>query len=133
MKPPTNLTSVRSRALHAVLLPPGTGGGRFFETLAAALDGSGPAILPLDSSLPRARLDELIAAFAPAKVETAQDFQRPPGAGRRRPASAGRSAPEGPASPGVADDVAGVLATSGPTGVPKGAQPTATALTASAR
>ena len=133
MNPPINLTSVTSRPLHAVLLPPGTDGGRFLEALAAALDGSGPAILPLDPSLPRARLEELIAAFAPAKVETAQDFQRPAGAGHRRPASAGRSAPEGPASPGVADDVAVVLATSGSTGIPKGAELTATALTASAR
>src|SRR5260221_14243964 len=97
MNPPINLTSVTSRPLHAVLLPPGTDGGRFLEALAAALDGSGPAILPLDSSLPRARLDELIAAFAPAKVETAQDFQRPAGAGRS-PGKPGRRAPRGPAS-----------------------------------
>jgi O-succinylbenzoic acid--CoA ligase len=130
MNPPINLTSVTSRPLHAVLLPPGTDGGRLLEALAAALDGSGPAILPLDPSLPRARLDELIAAFAPATVETAQDFQRPAGAGRRRQASAGWGAP---ASPGVADDVAVVLATSGSTGIPKAAELTATALTASAR
>src|SRR5260221_3745290 len=133
MNPPINLTSVTSRPLHAVLLPPGTDGGRFLEALAAALDGSGPAILPLDPSLPRARLEELIAAFAPAKVETAQDFRPPAGAGRRRQASAGRSAPEGPASPGVADDVAVVLATSGSTGIPKRAELTATAPTTSAR
>src|SRR5258706_13340783 len=110
MNPPINLTSVTSRPLHAVLLPPGTDGGRFLEALAAALDGSGPAILPLDPSLPRARLEELIAAFAPAKVETAQDFRRPAGAGRRRQAHPGRSAPQGPATPGGADTVAGAPA-----------------------
>jgi O-succinylbenzoic acid--CoA ligase len=139
MNPPINLTSVTSRPLHAVLIPPGTDGGRLLEALAAALDGSGPAILPLDPALPRARLDELIAAFAPAAVETAQDFQRTAGAGRRRQASAGRGARGAlgargaPTSPGVADDVAVVLATSGSTGIPKAAELTATALTASAR
>ena len=46
--PAINLTSVTSRPLHAVLLAPGTGAGRLMEALAAALDGSGPAILPLD-------------------------------------------------------------------------------------
>jgi O-succinylbenzoic acid--CoA ligase len=122
MNPPINLTSVTSRPLHAVLIPPGSDGGRLLDALAAALDGSGPAILPLDPALPRARLDELIAAFAPATVETAQDFQRAARTGRHRQASAG-----------VADDVAVVLATSGSTGIPKAAELTATALTASAR
>jgi O-succinylbenzoic acid--CoA ligase len=121
---------VTSRPLHAVLLPPAADGGRLLEALAAALDGSGPAILPLDPSLPRARLRELIAAFAPAKLETAEDFQRPAPAGRRRQVSVGRGAT---ASPGVAEDVAVVLATSGSTGIPKGAELTAAALTASAR
>ncbi len=115
-----------SRPLHAVLLPAGTGGGRLLEALAAAMDGSGPAILPLDPSLPKARITELIEAFAPASIETAQDFQRTSGAGRGTKAGATRTAP------GVDEDVAVVLATSGSTGLPKGAELTAAALTASA-
>src|SRR5699024_2849387 len=74
--PPINLTSVTSRPLHAVLLPPAHGGGRLLEALAAALDGSGPAILPLDPSLPRARLAELITAFAPVAIETTEGVRR---------------------------------------------------------
>jgi o-succinylbenzoate---CoA ligase len=35
------------------------------EALSAALDGTGPAILPLDPVLPRTRIEKLIAAFAP--------------------------------------------------------------------
>jgi len=37
------------RPLHALLLPPAAGAGRLLDALAAALDGTGPAILPLDS------------------------------------------------------------------------------------
>jgi o-succinylbenzoate---CoA ligase len=129
---------VTSRPLHAVLLPPAQGGGRLLEALAAALDGSGPAILPLDPSLPRARLVELITAFAPATIETTEDAQRTARAGRGRHGSATRSATRSAttsASTGahpVAEDVAVVLATSGSTGTPKGAELTAAALITSA-
>jgi o-succinylbenzoate---CoA ligase len=92
------------------------------DALAAAMDGSGPAILPLDPLLPRARLDELIEAFSPASIETDGDVQQGP---------QGRKAGLDHA-PGVAQDVAVVLATSGSTGPPKGAELTAAALTASA-
>jgi len=96
------------------------------EALAAALDGSGPAILPLDATLPRARLAELIEAFAPASIETSRDFQR------ISPASQLTRSGAQAAAAGVDDDVAVVLATSGSTGLPKGAELTAAALTASA-
>ncbi len=109
-----------SRPLHAVL----ASSRRLFEALAAALDGSGPAILPLDPGLPRARLDELIAAFAPAAMETTEGMKWLAPAGQPGQARAGS---------GVSEDVAVVLATSGSTGLPKGAELTATALRASAR
>src|SRR5215472_14433296 len=89
---PVNLTSVTGRPLHAFLLPPDRT-GRLIEALATALDGSGPAILPLDPGLPPARVTALCEAFAPAVV----------------------------------------VATSGSTGQPKGAQLSAAALLHSAR
>jgi O-succinylbenzoic acid--CoA ligase len=113
---------VTTRALHAVLLPPADAGRRMPGALAAALDGTGPAILPLDPALPRARLAALLDAFAPSVVETAQGPQR------YARAHSGR----GPA-PGVAPDTALVVATSGSTGPPKGTELAAAALLASAR
>jgi O-succinylbenzoic acid--CoA ligase len=127
---------VTSRPLHAVLLPPREAGGRLLEALAAALDGTGPAILPLDPALPRARIDELIAAFAPSSVETFEDSQQDPRAARVVKAGLARARGSRGVSPrasGVADDVAVVLATSGSTGTPKGVELTAQALLASAR
>ena len=108
-----------SRPLHAVQFPLAAG-ERMLTALAAALDGSGPAILPLDPDLPEAALARTLAAFAPSALQT----------------MAGTSALTGPAAaaPAVplADDTAVVIATSGSTGVPKGVQLTAAALTASA-
>jgi o-succinylbenzoate---CoA ligase len=113
---------VTSRPLHAVLLPPAEAAARILDALPAALEGTGPAILPLDPALPRARLAELLEAFAPSVVETAQ------GPERYVPArSAGRP------SPGVGPDTALVIATSGSTGQPKGTELSAGALLASAR
>jgi o-succinylbenzoate---CoA ligase len=85
------------------------------DALRAALDGTGPAILPLDPDLPPARLSELIAAFAPTAIARPDGIER-----------LGRG-------PGVAQDVAVVLTTSGSTGAPKAAELTASALLASAR
>jgi O-succinylbenzoic acid--CoA ligase len=113
---------VTFRPLHAVLVPQGQAGGRLLDAVGAALDGTGPAILPLDPALPRARLDELIEAFAPTTIGTASGPQR------LRPA-----APAGQAAPGVEEQVAVVLATSGSTGQPKAAELTAPAMLAAAR
>ena len=113
-----------SRALHAVLLPGGTATGPFAAALAAALDGTGPALLPLDAGLPAARLAELIGAFRPSAVVGPDGGQRKPEPG---------PGPAGPADGGVPPEVAVVIATSGSTGPPKGTQLSAAALLASAR
>ena len=111
------------RPLHALLLPPAAqpaSAGRLLDALAAALDGSGPAILPLDPRLPRARLEALLEACVPSAVET------PAGTRRWRPAGAA-------GADGVPPEVAVVIATSGSTGEPKGVQLAGTALLHSAR
>jgi o-succinylbenzoate---CoA ligase len=109
---------VLQRPLHAVLLPPGEVGGRLLELLAAALDGTGPAILPLDPGLPREQLHGILRAFAPAAVETADGLTSPPPGTDPAP---------------VADETAVVIATSGSTGQPKGVELSAPALLHSAR
>jgi O-succinylbenzoic acid--CoA ligase len=101
--------------LHAVLVD--QAGPRLLELLAAALDGSGPAILPLDAGLPQARLAELLGALAPDTVED------PDGVTTAR--SAGQKA--------VAEGTAVVIGTSGSTGTPKGVELSAAALLHSAR
>ena len=110
------------RPLHAVLLPPAETGGRLLTALEAALDGTGPAILPLDPALPEPRLAALLEAFAPSHVETGHGPER----------SAALSSATTPA-PGVGPDTAVVIATSGSTGQPKGVELSAGALLASAR
>jgi o-succinylbenzoate---CoA ligase len=113
------------RPLHALLLPPAAGAGRLLGALAAALDGTGPAILPLDPALPPARVADLLHAFTPATVET-QD-----GALRWRPDDSRPAAP-GPVAD-LPEGTAVVIATSGSTGEPKGVQLSAAALRASAQ
>jgi O-succinylbenzoic acid--CoA ligase len=88
--------------------------------LAAALDGSGPAILPLDPDLPAAALTRTLEALAPSHLLTSAGTRRLPAAGARREAA------------GVAESTAVVIATSGSTGVPKGVELAAAALRASA-
>jgi O-succinylbenzoic acid--CoA ligase len=99
-------------------LPPAEAAGRILEALPAAFDGTGPALLPLDPALPPSRLTALLEAFAPSVVETAQGSER--------------YLPARPA-PGVGEDTALVIATSGSTGQPKGTELSAGALLASAR
>src|SRR5579862_9581004 len=103
------------RRLHAVLVD--RPGPRLLELLAAALDGSGPAIAPVDAGLPRARLDALMAALAPGSVEGPD----------------GRTTARSDQGKAVAEGTAVVVATSGSTGVPKGVELGAAALLHSAR
>jgi o-succinylbenzoate---CoA ligase len=88
--------------------------------LAAALDGSGPAILPLDPDLPGPALTRALEAFAPSVLVTQKGTGSVRLPARRR------------AEVGVADATAVVIATSGSTGVPKAVELTASALAASA-
>lgn len=100
-----------SRPLHAVLVPE----PELVAALSAALDGTGPAIMPLDPSLPASGLREVLSASAPNALVTAEGIEH------------------SAAGAGVADDVAVVLTTSGSTGTPKAAELTADALLTSAR
>ncbi|GAA4197893.1 o-succinylbenzoate--CoA ligase [Streptosporangium oxazolinicum] len=95
------------RELHAVVSPAGP---ELFRAVGAALDGSGPAVLPLSPALPAPALRATLDALRPTHVN-----------GVRREGGVG-----------VPADVAVVIATSGSTGVPKGAQLSAEALLASA-
>ncbi len=105
-----------SRSLHAVLLPAGHG-PRLLEVLAAALDGTGPAVLPVDPRLPGDRVAALLAELRPDTLETPDGTQR---------------LDRGDA-PALAPGTAVVIATSGSTGEPKGAELGAAALRHSAR
>jgi o-succinylbenzoate---CoA ligase len=117
---PINLTTVTSRPLHAVQFP-AVAGERMLAVLATALDGSGPAILPLDPALPADALTRMLEAFGPAVLQTEEGTRRlGPPAGSRTAAAA------------IADDTAVVIATSGSTGRPKAVELSTAALTASA-
>ncbi len=104
-----------SRPLHAVLVERTT--PRLVEELATALDGSGPALLPLDARLPQTRLADLISAFDPGTIEDADGVSR---------VRSARSTP-------VAEGTAVIVGTSGSTGRPKGVELSAAALLHSAR
>ena len=103
------------RPLRAVLVQRAT--PRLVELLAAALDGSGPAILPLDAGLPTGRLAELIGALRPGSIEDA----------------GGVSTVRSGQDEGVAEGTAVIVGTSGSTGAPKGVELSAAALRHSAR
>ena len=104
-----------NRSLHVVLVE--RTGPRLLELLAAALDGSGPAIAPLDAGLPPARLAALVEALDPGSVE-GPDGVTTVRSGQER---------------GVAEGTAVIAPTSGSTGVPKGVELSAAALLHSAR
>ena len=104
-----------SRPLHAVLLSGVADAGRLVEPLARALDGTGPAILPLDASLPAARIRQLIDVFQPSVVMEADG-----------------EATVRSISPGISPGTAVIITTSGSTGEPKGVELSAAALTHSA-
>jgi o-succinylbenzoate---CoA ligase len=107
---------VNKRPLHAVLLSRPADAKRLAGPLAKALDGTGPAILPLDAALPAARLRQLIAAFGPDAVAG------PDGVTTLRSGEMGTE-----------PDTAVIIATSGSTGEPKGVELSAAALLHSAR
>jgi o-succinylbenzoate---CoA ligase len=117
---PINLTTVTSRLLHAVQLG-AAAGDRMLTILAAALDGSGPAIMPLDPALPDDALARLLEAFGPVVLHTKEGTRRVELPAARRAADAR-----------LAEDTAVVIATSGSTGRPKAVELSAAALTASA-
>jgi o-succinylbenzoate---CoA ligase len=108
--------TVNERLLHAVLLNGVSDAGRLAGPLAAALDGNGPAILPLDAGLPAARLRQLIDAFqANAVMEV--DGETTVRSDEKKTAAG----------------TAVIIGTSGSTGEPKGVELSATALLHSAR
>jgi len=109
------------RPLQAILLAGPGDCHRLLGPLRAALDGTGPAILPVDAALPASQVEGLLDAFAPNEVVG------PEGAGE-----AGGKATAG-AGHGVDWDTAVIIGTSGSTGVPKGVELSAAALLASAR
>jgi o-succinylbenzoate---CoA ligase len=108
------LTIVVKRTLHAVLLNGPGDAARLIEPLAAALDGSGPAILPLDAGHPG--LAALLDAYRPDVVTD--------GDGVTTVRSGGQ---------GADGDTAVIISTSGTTGEPKGVELPAAALLHSAR
>ena len=103
------------RPLRAVLVKRAT--PRLVELLAAALDGTGPAILPLDAGLSPGRLAEVVAALGAGSIEDADGV------------TTVRSARD----EGVAEGTAVVVRTSGSTGPSKGVELSAAALRHSAR
>jgi O-succinylbenzoic acid--CoA ligase len=102
---------MNERPVKAALLPPGP---RLIERLAAALEGTGPALCPLPPGAGGAPLESRLAALRPTEVETA--------AGTRARDS----------GMPVAGSTAVLVATSGSLGHPKIAELSAAALRASA-
>ena len=115
-------TSPRNRRpLQAILLNGAADAPRLIGPLSAALDGTGPAILPVDAGLAPDQVARLIEAFRADEVVSAGGD-----------VTALAACAPGSAS-GVAQDTAVIISTSGSTGVPKGVELSAGALRASAR
>jgi o-succinylbenzoate---CoA ligase len=110
---------VNKRPTHAILISGIADAKRLIGPLGAALDGTGPAILPLDAGLPAARLRQLIDVFQPDAVVG------PDGVTTVRSGET--------AFKGTEPDTAVIIATSGSTGEPKGVELSAAALLHSAR
>ena len=108
------LTIVVKRSLHAVLLKGPGDAARLTGPLAAALDGSGPAILPLDAGHPG--LAAMLDAYQPNVVTDSDGV------------TTFRSGAQG-----TGEDTAVIISTSGTTGEPKGVELSAAALLHSAR
>ncbi|PWV55485.1 AMP-binding protein [Nocardiopsis sp. L17-MgMaSL7] len=85
------------------------------ERLARALDGTGPALLPIPDGTPDPRAEALVAAMRPSSLCTPDGTTELPG------------------GVAVGPDAALVVTTSGSTGEPKGVELSASALRASAR
>jgi O-succinylbenzoic acid--CoA ligase len=64
------------RPLHAVRLPAVAQAGRLLDVLAAALDGTGPAVLPVDPRLPPGKVAALLRALGPDTLETEAGIER---------------------------------------------------------
>jgi o-succinylbenzoate---CoA ligase len=123
---PIRLTSVSTpsrnrRPLRAIMLNGPADSPALIDPLRAALDGTGPAILPVDAGLPASQVAALLEAFAPDEVVA-------PGTTAGR---SGRGAE--PDRGGIGEDTAVIIGTSGSTGTPKGVELSASALLASAR
>jgi o-succinylbenzoate---CoA ligase len=101
------------------------------SALAAALDGTGPAILPLDPDLPEPVLARILTALAPVALHTIKGTS-PLDLPAAHSAAAAGVRQDGAGHPVVSDDTAVVIATSGSTGEPKAVELSAAALTASA-
>ena len=102
------------RSLHAVLVNGPGDAARLLEPLRAALDGTGPCLLPLDSRDPR--LNALLDTYGPGQMTDAEGVTT-----TRFPEK------------GTDETTAVIVSTSGTTGDPKGVELTAAALLHSAR